>query len=657
MRVLTIPTDIGTSYRTVNPCPGKFLSLLLFAWRVALPNVRLASAINGVRVMGGFFKGLGQLWKWVAIGVGSLVLMLLMVMILFGGYFGSKTVSVPNGSALRLTLNGPVVEQRAVTSPLDALQAGGNVMPQVVLRELVDSINQAATDKRIKVLTIEPGPFFAAMPGHLESIGDALKHFKKSGKPIIARSEYYTNSSYYLAAHADKILVDPMGGVGVTGFASYQPYLKGALDKFKVNVNIFKAGKYKSAVEPFSRSDMSTESRESTGAVLGALWENYKTDVEKLRAKQGLELQTAIDNMSSGITAANGNAAAYAITAKLADGMANRTQFTAEMVKRIGEGEDRDGLESFSQVDYEDYVATTHKKIAGTGDAVAVVYATGEIVDGDAPAGYAGGDSVARFIRKAAQDDSIKAIVLRVDSPGGSAVASEVIRIATVEAQARGKPVVVSMGSLAASGGYWISSTADEIFALPNTITGSIGVFGVVPTVDQALANYGVTTDGVGTTKLAGSETILRPLSDDVKNILQKSVEHTYREFLGRVSMGRKLPVTRVDEIAQGRVWDGGTAHQLKLVDRFGDLEDAIKSAAARAKLKSWRVTYLEEPESWQTQLLRMITGTAAHAKAPSLETILSFQKTQALQPLLQILSRRGISTLCLECTILRTQQ
>jgi protease IV len=622
------------------------------AWRGGCLPLQHRNLVLELYMIGGFFRWLGRVWKWLALAIGSAALLLVLGAFIFGAFFGSGPLVVPNGAALRLTLNGQVVEQRAVTSPLEALQAGGNVMPEVVLRELTDTIDHAATDKRIKALTIETGPFFAALPGHLESIGDALARFKKSGKPIIARSEYYTNSSYYLAAHATEILVDPMGGVGVSGFSSYQPYLKSALDKYKVNINIFKAGKYKNAVEPWSRSDMSPESRESTSALLGALWENYKTQVEKLRAARGLELQSAIDNSAAGIAAADGNAAAYAVSAKLADRIVNRSQFIAEMTKRVGDGDDTDGLDSFNQIDYESYASTVPKKDGnGSGDAIAVVYATGEIVDGDAPAGYAGGDSVARFIRKATQNDSVKAIVLRVDSPGGSAVASEVIRLATVEAQAKGKPLVVSMGSLAASGGYWISSTADEIFALPNTITGSIGVFGMVPTIDKTLADYGVNTDGVGTTKIAGSETILRPLSDDVKTILQKTVEHTYREFLGRVAIGRKLPVTRVDEIAQGRVWDGGTARQLKLVDRFGDLDDAIKSAAARAKLKSWRVTYLEEPESWQTQLLRKLTGAEARTKEPSIKKLIG------AEPLLHVFDHRGINTLCLECVAIGRSQ
>jgi protease IV len=604
-----------------------------------------------------FFGKLGQVWKWAAIGVGSLVILLILASFLIGMFFGDSPVSVPKGAALRLALDGTVVEQKSVTDPLTALQAGGALPSELVLRELVETIDHAATDDRIKALTLEPGPFFGAMPAHLESVGAALKRFRARGKPIIARSEYYTNSSYYLAAHADEILVDPMGGVGVTGFASYQEYFKGALDKFKVNVNIFKAGKYKNAVEPFSRADMSVESRESSAALINSLWADYVGDVETLRAKKGLKLQAAVDNTSAGATSLNGNMAAYAVQAKLADRIVDRTAFRTEMTKRVGEGLDIDGLASFNQIDYMNYATAVKRKASTSGDAVAVIYAAGEIVDGEAPAGYAGGESVARNIRRAADDESVKAIVLRVDSPGGSAVASEVMRLATVEAQAKGKPVVVSMGSLAASGGYWISATADEIFAMPTTITGSIGVFGMIPTIDKTLADYGVTTDGVATTKLGGSETISRPLSEDVKNILQKGVEHTYAEFLARVAKGRKLPVATVDALAQGRVWDGGTARQLKLVDRFGDLDDAIKSAAARAKMKSWRVSYLEEPEAWQTQILRMLTGTSARVVPVSPDVRALQQQLTTVQPLMRLFQRRGVQAACLECTAFKSGQ
>jgi protease-4 len=607
--------------------------------------------------MTGILQGFGKVWKWAAIGIGSAVLLFLIATILIGRFFSAAPLSVPDGAALRLTLDGQVVEQKSVSDPLTALQAGGALPPEVLLRELIEVVDRAATDDRIKALTIETGPFFAAMPAHLETIGDALTRFKASGKPVIAYSDYYSNSSYYLAAHANEILVGPMGGVGVTGYSSYQPYLKGALDRFKVNVNIFKAGKYKNAVEPYALSGMSAESRESTASLLQALWGSYVSDVETLRAKKGLKLQSAINSMATGISAVNGDSAAYAVQAKLADRILDRTAFTAEMVKRVGAGDDPDGLSSFRQIDYDSYAAATRSSLPSSGDAIAVVYATGEIIDGDAPAGYAGGDTVARHIRQATQDDAVKAIVLRVDSPGGSATASEVMRLATREAQAKGKPVVVSMGSLAASGGYWISATADEIFAQPTTITGSIGVFGMIPTIDRTLGDYGVTTDGVGTTTLSGSETILRPLSDEVKTILQKGVEHTYSAFLQLVSTGRKLPVATVDTVAQGRVWDGGTARQLKLVDRFGDLDEAIKSAAARAELKSWRVTYLEEPEAWQTQILRMLTGSQTKTTRPSLDSLLLSQRNAALRPLTRALTSRGTQAMCLECSAFGSTQ
>ncbi len=603
-------------------------------------------------MIGSFFRWLGRVWRGAAIGIGSLVLILLLGSFIFGRLFGAKPIGVPNGSAVRLVLDCPVLEQAAASDPIAALRSGDFSLPhQTVLRELIETIDSAATDKRIKALTIEPSPFFQALPAHLESIGAALKRFRASGKPIVAHSGVYTNSGYYLAAHATDLTLDPFGAIAVDGYGGYQPYLKNALDRFDVTVNIFKVGKYKNAVEPYTRADMSPESRESTKSLLGSLWANYTETVETLRKGKGLKLQSAIDDTAAGMQATNGDMAKYAVQSNLVDRLADTDQFTAAMVKIVGDGEDQDGINSFSQIDSNDYYAATKSSLPKTGDAIAVVYAAGEIIDGEAGPGMAGGDTVARYIRKATQDSDVKAIVLRVDSPGGSVTASEVIHRATVAAQRKGKPVVVSMGSLAASGGYWISASTDEIFALPTTITGSIGVFGIVPTVDKVATKYGVTTDGVGTTKFSGQDTLLRPLSDDAKIVLQKGTENIYGKFINLVAQGRKIPEATVNEIAQGRVWPGGIAHQYKLIDRFGDLDDAIKSAAARAKLKSWRVTYLEEPESLKGRLFQMLTGSAGAAvRKPDVR----LQDLTAARPLLRALSRKGSYVLCLECDMLQ---
>jgi protease IV len=601
--------------------------------------------------VGGFFRGIGQAWKWAAMGIGSLILIILIGTFVFGRFFGPKPIGVPDGVAVRLMLDGPVVEQATTPDPIASLQSGNFSLPnETVLRTLLETIDGAAKDKRVKALTIEPSAFFQALPAHLESISAALKRFKATGKPIYAYGQYYTNSGYFLAAHATDLALDPFGAVAVDGYGGYQPYLKNALDKFDVTVNVFKAGKYKNAVEPYTRADMSPESRESTKTLLDSLWGDYVQTVEVQRKAKGLKLQSAIDDMAAGVQATNGDVAKYAVQAGLVDKLQNREDFRAALEKLVGDGEDDDGTKSFNQIHFADYYAATKSSLPKTGDAVAVVYAAGEIIDGDAPTGFAGGETVARYLRKATEDDDVKAIVLRVDSPGGSVTASEEIRIAASAAQKAGKPLVVSMGSLAASGGYWISAGADEIFALPTTITGSIGAFGILPTIDKVATKYGVNTDGVGTTKFSGQDTLLRPLSEDSKTILQKGIENTYAKFTELVAKGRKLPVSTVDEIGQGRVWPGGMAHQLKLVDRFGDLDDAIKSAAARAKMKDWRVTYLEEPESLKAQLFRMVTGGAVKSSRPKLR----MENMVPAKPLLQALTRKGNYILCLECDVLQ---
>ncbi len=601
--------------------------------------------------MSGFFRGIGRVWKWAAMGIGSLFLIFLLASFVFGRFFGPKPIGVPDGVAVRLMLDGPVVEQGTTPDPLIALQTGNFNLPnETVLRTLIETIDTAAKDERVKALTLEPSPFFQALPAHLDSIGAALKRFKATGKPIVAHGGYFTNSGYYLAAHATDLSLDPFGAVVVDGYGGYQPYLKNALDRFDVTVNVFKAGKYKNAVEPYTRADMSPESRESTKVLLDSLWAEYVQNVEIQRKAKGLKLQSAIDDMSIGINATNGDMAKYAVQAKLVDRLQNRDGFRDAMIKLVGDGEDDAGLNSFNQIHANDYYAATKSKLPETGDAVAVVYAAGEIIDGEAPPGVAGGDTVARFLRQATENDDVKAIVLRVDSPGGSVTASEEIRIAAAAAQKAGKPLVVSMGSLAASGGYWISAGADEIFALPTTITGSIGVFGILPTVDKIATKYGVNTDGVGTTKFSGQDTMLRPLSDDLKNILQKSTESTYAKFITLVSQGRKIPIATADALGQGRVWPGGIAHQNKLVDRFGDLDDAIKSAATRAKMTSWRVTYLEESESLKTQLFRMVTGGAVKLTRPKIR----LENVAPVKPLLNALSRKGNYVLCFECDMLQ---
>jgi protease IV len=534
----------------------------------------------------------------------------LLVLVLRSLFAGDGAPSVPDDAALALNLDGYVVEQRTEVNPLATLTdpMAATLPAQTLLRDVVEAIDSAAKDTRIKALTLELDYFAGAGPATLETISEALGRFKASGKAIYAHGQYYSDASYYLASRATSISLDPMGGVMLTGYGSYNLYMKDAIDKLKVNVNIFRVGKYKSAVEPYARNDMSPEAREESQALFDVLWDKYKSDVELGRGK-GIKIQSYIDSMAQAVPALKGDISRYAFETKLVDKLQSREQYIADMARLVGADEDDDGLPSYRQVSMDAYLVASRTLVNKPGDKIAVVYAAGEIIDGDHGPGVAGGDTVARLLRKAAQDDSVKAIVLRIDSPGGSVTASEIIRRAVTDARAAQKPVIASMGTLAASGGYWIATGADEIYAQPTTITGSIGIFGMIPTFEKTAALVGVKSDGVGTTTLSASGDLAQGFTEPVRALIQATVNHGYDQFIDRVAKARHLTPERVNDIAQGRVWAGATAQQLKLVDRFGDLDAALAAAAARAKLTVWHADYMEEPESIQMKLLRYMTG------------------------------------------------
>jgi protease IV len=588
-------------------------------------------------LLGGFWNFLVGLKEVIV----TIVVVGLFIMVMRSFFAGDGAPIVPDGAALQLSLDGYVVEQMTDVDPVSALTnpMAATLPSQTLLRDVLSTIDAAAKDKRIKALTLELDEFAGAGPATLESIGDALVRFKASGKPIYAHGLYYADDSYYLASHATSVSLDPMGGVMLAGYSSYNLYMKEALDKLRVNVNVFRVGKYKSAVEPYSRSDMSPEAREESQALFDILWDKYKSDVEQARGK-GIKLQSIIDTMPQTMPALKGDISRYALVNKLVDKLQTREQYVAELAQLVGDADDEDGLASYNQISMDEYIFATRSLSPQKGDKVAVIYAAGEIIDGDHPTGVAGGDTVARLLRQATKDDRVKAIVLRIDSPGGSVIASEIIRRAVLDARAAQKPVVASMATLAASGGYWIAMDTDEIFAQPTTITGSIGIFGMIPTFEKTAALVGVKSDGVGTTSLSSSNDLAQGLSEPVKALMQSTVQHGYDKFIGHVARARKLSPERANEIAQGRVWAGATAQQLKLVDRFGDLEDAVAAAAKRAKLKEWHADYMEEPESVQMKLLRYITGTDNGAAKAKVKTP---PQGIAMLPLTEQLSRAAL--------------
>lgn len=560
---------------------------------------------------------------------------------------------LPDKAALVIRIDGILVDQRSPTDPLVMLGGADGLPTEVLLRDVLTAIDRASTDPRIAAVSLELDGFFGAGPGTLETVGRALDRFRESGKPIYGYGRYFAEPQYQLAARASELWLHPMGGVVLTGYGQYNLYFKDALERLKVNVHVFKAGRFKSFVEPYDRQDMSPEAREAARALYAALWGNYVAETGAARTGKGFDLTRMINDAPAMLAAKGGDLAQMALAARAVDRVGAYADYARALAKVAGDGEDSDGLPSFSQVDMERYLAATSDMERSSGDAVGVLYVSGDIIDGEGPAGVAGGDTIARLVRQAMQEGDIKALVVRINSPGGSATAAEAIREQLALARAEGLPIVASFGTVAASGGYWVATAADEIWAEPSTITGSIGVFGIIPTFEETLASVGVTTDGVGATPLADAGNITRPLSPAVATMIQATVDHTYQRFIGLVAANRKMTLPAVDTIGQGRVWAGSTARELKLVDHIGGLEQAIAAAARRAGLKQYRVIHADPGEPWKDMLLRKLLNTAA--PAPSV-TPAGIGVTDQLHRAGVLLTPRRITRLgdvqatCLEC-------
>jgi protease-4 len=555
-----------------------------------------------MRKFGAFFLAIGRGLDWV-----RRFLHLILLLIIFGFVIGAMRVSspvIPAKAALVIAPEGQVVEQLSGDPIQRAIdQARGSGRSETLLRDLTDSIRAAANDKRLPVLVIDTEYFEGAGQPTLEELAKAIAEFKKSGKKVIAYGTAFEKPQYYLAAQANEIYVDPLGIVLIDGYESYYMFWKGLIDKVQADVHIFRVGKYKSAVEPYSRPDMSPEAKEETSVFLNSLWHSYQDAMVSARKLKPDAIATYTSTLSDQIVASGGHSAEVALKAGLVTGIKSRVEVEQLVAQMVGEDEEDGGFKGVSVHDYIRVVRAEEKLRSVAGGKIGVVVASGEILDGEQPPGTIGGISTARLIREARMDDDVKAVVLRVDSPGGSMLAAEEIHREIGLLKAAGKPFVVSMGDLAASGGYYIAAPADEIWASPATITGSIGIFAVVPTVDKTLGKIGITVDGVGTTSLSGQQRLDRPLGEDAKKIVQATIDRGYEEFLGRVSTGRKKTRDEVNEIAQGRVWTGADALKLGLVDHLGSFDDAVKAAAKRAKLEKWSLKFEEPSLSWAQEL------------------------------------------------------
>ncbi|MBK9968658.1 MAG: signal peptide peptidase SppA [Holophagales bacterium] len=526
---------------------------------------------------------------------------------------------VQKGAALVVAPKGNLVEQVAARSPQDLVTglAGGG-QEETLLKDVLDALAAAKDDKRISAVYLNLDEMGGAGMTVLEDTAAALRDFRKSGKKVIAAGDAFDMRGYYLAAQADEVLLNPDGMVLIEGFGRYRTYYREGIDKLGITWNVFRVGEYKSAVEPYLRNDMSPEAKEADLEWLGDIWRAYLAGVSTARKTTPEALTAYVEEMPEELKASAGDTAKIALEAKLVDKLAARDEVRKRMIALAGEDEKSKSFKQVSMADYLEALGSDRPGAKGKGDKVAVVVAKGSIVDGSAGPGRIGGDSTAALIRKARQDEKVKAIVLRVDSGGGSAFASEVIRRELQLAQEAKKPVVVSMGSVAASGGYWIATSSDEIWASPETITGSIGIFGMFPTIEKPLAKYlGMHVDGVGTTSWAGALRMDRELQPRVGESIQLMINHGYEEFLTRVSKARKMSRDDVDKIARGRVWSGADAKERGLVDKLGGLQDAIASAAAKARLgKAYQVTYVEKEQSLKEKLMAGLSVRATRAAA-----------------------------------------
>jgi protease-4 len=536
--------------------------------------------------------------------VGIKDALVLVAMLLFFGLLFAALAARPGGKAigegaLLLDLDGPIVEQPSDPAPFAAL-SGQTVPVQYRLRDIVRALDAARTDARVKAVVLDLDGFGGGYPATLSGVADALIRVRNSGKPVLTYATGYSDASYRLAAASSEVWVDPMGGTIFTGPGGTQPYIKGLLDRLGVNAHIYRVGRYKAAVEPLILTQQSPESREASQALYGSLFGQWRDAIRRARPRAGIDaFLTQPDRV---IVAAGGDIARANLQAGIVDKLGDRIAFGKRVAQLTGTDASK-GAGWFKRIGYDQWLSAN--PMATSGDAIGVVTVAGNIVDGQAGPGTAAGDTIAKAVLDGLATKNLKALVVRVDSPGGSALASERIRLALVEAKRRGLPVVISMGGLAASGGYWVATAGDTIFAEPNTITGSIGIFGVIPTFERSLAKIGVTADGVRTTPLSGQPDILAGTNAAVDTVLQSAIENGYRQFIARVATARKMTPARVDEIGQGRVWDGGTARQIGLVDRFGGLSDAVAEAARRAKLdpKTVRTVYLEKEPGWAAQL------------------------------------------------------
>ena len=593
------------------------------------------------------------IWK-LLVGIKDALVLIAMLLFFWLLYAALSARPAPVGEGvLALKLNGTVVEQPAAVDPFAAISPlGGGAMKEHRLRDLVAVLREAKGDARVKAVALDLDSFVGGGQTAIAALGEEISAVRKAGKPVIAFATGYTDDGYQLAAHASEIWLPELGAVAVAGPGGNNLYYKGLLDKLGVTANTYRVGSFKSGIEPYTRSDMSPEARENAQALGDALLETWKEDVAKARPAAIAGINAYLNDPVAA-TAANGPALSQvALKLKLVDKIGERQAYEARLAELGGKA-------SGKSVPYHRITLPAYERAVATTDhgPIGVITVAGEIVDGKAGPGRAGGETIARAIEKGLAKGKLKALVLRVDSPGGSALASERIRQALLEAKKAKLPIVVSMGNVAASGGYWVATAGDFIYAEPSTITGSIGVYGVLPSFQGTLDKLGVGADGIRTTPLSGEPDLLNGPSPAANALIQAGVDQIYAKFLAISAQARKKSPADIDRIAQGRVWDGGTARQIGLVDGFGGIDEAIAKAAELAKLGDERgVTYLDpEPTGWAS-FFAGFAGSGEEEEAAPTDALASLGPApeatvrRVISDVERILSGPSIQVRCLEC-------
>lgn len=615
----------------------------------------MKTVFNFIRMI---FKGIWKAITFIRLALANLLFLLSIAIVYFVYFHGNaEQPQVQKESALVLNLSGPIVEQSRQINPMDSVTGsllGQDLPKENVLFDIVETIRAAKDDEKITGIVLALRELPETNLTKLRYIAKALNEFKSSGKPIYAIGDFYNQSQYYLASYADKVYLSPDGGVMIKGYSAYSLYYKTLLEKLDVNTHVFRVGTYKSAIEPFIRDDMSKAAKQSASRWLTQLWGAYVDDVSNNRQINVKTLNPSMKEFLALMKSVDGDLAALSLKLGLVDELATRQQVRAAMADVFGS----DGNDSYNAMGYYEYRTTLAPQLNTASDDIAVIIASGAILDGQQPRGTVGGDTTAALLRQARNDDKVKAVVLRVDSPGGSAFASEVIRNEVQAIQASGKPVVVSMSSLAASGGYWISAGADQIMAQPTTLTGSIGIFSVITTFEKGLNKLGVYTDGVGTSPFSDVG-ITKGLSKGAADAFQLGIEHGYNRFLGLVGESRNMSREQVDSVAQGRVWTGQDALKHGLVDKMGDFDDAVALAAELAQLSEYNIYWVEEPLSPAEQFIQefinqvqISVGLDVNSLLPASILPISEQLTQDAQLLNSFNDPKGQYAFCLNCQV-----